>query len=77
MLILQHLLFSVTEPQFRVKPPGVSDVSLFFPSLGISFFDSCLCGCCYFSLKPVVLFSIIIVIIIILSLLSMEVNLLW
>lgn len=37
MLILQHLLFSVTEPQFRVKPPGVSDVSLFFPSLGISF----------------------------------------
>ena len=28
VLILQHLLFSVTDPQFRVKPAGVSDVSL-------------------------------------------------
>ena len=27
MLGLQHLLFSVTDPQFRVKPAGVSDVS--------------------------------------------------
>lgn len=28
LLVLQHLLFSVTEPQYRVKPVGVSDVSL-------------------------------------------------
>ena len=28
--VVQHLLFSVTEPQFRVKPAGVSDVSLYF-----------------------------------------------
>lgn len=28
--VVQHLLFSVTEPQFRVKPAGVSDVSFFF-----------------------------------------------
>ena len=27
--VLQHLLFSVTDPQFRVKPAGVSDVSPF------------------------------------------------
>lgn len=25
------MLFSVTDPQYRVKPAGVSDVSLFFP----------------------------------------------
>lgn len=30
VLIWQHLLFSVTDPRFRVKPAGVSDVSLFF-----------------------------------------------
>lgn len=27
VFILQHLLFSVTDPQYRTKPPGVSDVS--------------------------------------------------
>lgn len=27
MVVLQHLLFSVTEPQYRSKPAGVSDVS--------------------------------------------------
>lgn len=27
VFILQHLLFSVTDPQYRAKPPGVSDVS--------------------------------------------------
>lgn len=25
---MQHLLFSVVDPQFRAKPAGVSDVSL-------------------------------------------------
>lgn len=65
VLILQHLLFSVTEPQFRVKPPGVSDVSLFFPSLGISF------------LVLVCVRAVEACGIIILSLLSMEVNLYW
>lgn len=28
-MVLQHLLFSVTEPQYRVKPAAVSDVSIF------------------------------------------------
>lgn len=28
LMVLQHLLFSVTEPQYRIKPAGVSDVSL-------------------------------------------------
>lgn len=28
-VVLQHLLFSVTDPQYRVKPTGVSDVSSF------------------------------------------------
>lgn len=27
MLVQQHLLFSVTDPQYRTKPAGVSDVS--------------------------------------------------
>lgn len=27
VFILQHLLFSVTDPQYRAKPAGVSDVS--------------------------------------------------
>lgn len=27
MVVLQHLLSSVTEPQYRTKPAGVSDVS--------------------------------------------------
>jgi hypothetical protein len=30
VLVWQHLLFSVTDPRSRVKPAGVSDVSLFF-----------------------------------------------
>lgn len=28
VLVFQYLLFSVTDPQLRVKPAGVSDVSL-------------------------------------------------
>ena len=45
VLILQHLLFSVTDPQFRVKPAGVSDVSLclhwfLYCELQISLFES-------------------------------------
>lgn len=28
-ICLQHLLFSVTEQQYRVKPAAVSDVSIF------------------------------------------------
>lgn len=27
VFILQHLLFSVTDPQYKAKPAGVSDVS--------------------------------------------------
>lgn len=30
MFILQHLLFNVTDPQYRAKPAGVSDVSIIF-----------------------------------------------
>ena len=28
LVFVQHLLFSVIDPQFRAKPAGVSDVSL-------------------------------------------------
>lgn len=28
--VVQHLLFSVTDPQFRAKPAGVSDVSSYY-----------------------------------------------
>ncbi len=39
VLILQHLLFSVTDPQFRVKPAGVSDVSVFYFLLGVLYLN--------------------------------------
>lgn len=35
--VLQHLLFSVIEPQFRVKPAGVSDVSSFSQFIHINY----------------------------------------
>jgi hypothetical protein len=41
VLVWQHLLFSVTDPRSRVKPAGVSDVSLFF--FFFPFYFLCFC----------------------------------